>query len=730
MTQKIGQRSNIAFQGLFVLAAILCSATILFVLSRTNPTDEIPSVVIVLLITNAIILATMLVAVGSDYIRVRNRNSQKGARLTRRFMLLFAASAIIPAFVVSLFLWASISRGIDTWFGDRVFTIVEQTAAVARESLIEFEETFENDTLNVATDVNNAADGLSTDKARFEEYLGIQGYVRNMTGAFVVSADGSILASGTNLGPSSAFPNPGLRALVDAGEGDIVVTTYQRQGVVTSLKQLSDIEGGFLYLVKPFDPLILQRLETAQENLTAYRLAKDRSSQTKVFFVLAYLQIVILVLILSVRLAQSAAMRISEPITELALAAQRVTSGQEGVRVATAFTGDEVEDLSNSFNVMTETLDERRQALVGAREESDERRVFVETLLSEMNAGVIRLDSYGKITLANKSAETLLGKPLRIADRLSDVAPELSSTIPSPNSNIDAADISISLKVDDQTRHIRVRTGSDGAAGLIVTLDDTTRLISAQRQLAWRDVARRVAHEIRNPLTPIQLSAERLKRRYAGKIDDEKGVFERCVTTILRQVEDIGRMVGEFSDFARMPKPVPELCNLRSIIENVIFEQQVVNPDIRIQIHAEKSSYKLLGDARLLSQAFGNLVKNSAEALNSRSPEIETPPRIAITITQVSETTYAIVFEDNGPGFPEDLADKLLEPYVTNKEGGTGLGLAIVNRVIMDHGGTLELMEADKKGQGARVQVSLPAWHDENGLEIAQQPETQKETVS
>lgn len=671
----------------------------------------------------------MLFAVGAEYLKVRNTSSKRGGRLTRRFMFLFAASAIIPAIVVSLFLWASISRGIDTWFGDRVLNLVEETAAVARESLIEFEETFENDTLNVATDVNNAASGLIEDKVRFEEYLGIQGYVRNMTGAFIVNDTGGVVASGTNLGPSSAFPNPGIRALVDATEGDIVVTTYEQQGIVTSLKKLSDVDGGFLYLVKPFDSQILQRLETAQLNLTEYRLAKDRSSKTKMFFVLAYLQIVVLVLILAIRLAQTAAMRVSEPITELAFAARNVTSGKDGVRVETASTGDEVEDLSKSFNLMTATLDERRQDLVRSREESDQRRVFVESLLSEMNSGVIRLDADGKITLANRSAETLVGKALEQQSDLTDIVPEFLPLFSSPLNMSDASDVSLNLKVGEDTKHIRVKTGPDGAGGIIITLDDTTRLISAQRQLAWRDVARRVAHEIRNPLTPIQLSAERLRRRFGDKVDDKNGVFDRCVKTILRQVDDIGRMVGEFSDFARMPKPVPELCDLRQIIQDVMFAQQVVNPDIQFRLDAGEAQFKILGDERLLAQAFGNLIKNSAEALNSRSADVETPPRIKISVDQTSDDLFVITFADNGPGFPQDLREVLLEPYVTNKEGGTGLGLAIVNRIIMDHGGTLQLLSAGIEQDGAGVRVSLPAWQDQ--AEPIQEPidETQKETV-
>lgn len=243
-----------------------------------------------------------------------------------------------------------------------------------------------------------------------------------------------------------------------------------------------------------------------------------------------------------------------------------------------------------------------------------------------------------------------------------------------------------------------------------MTLDDATRLISAQRQLAWRDVARRVAHEIRNPLTPIQLSAERLKRRYSDMIDDESGVFDRCVGTIMRQVEDIGRMVTEFSDFARMPKPTPTLCDLRDIIEEVIFAQKVVTPDISIKTTFQEGRLNLLADERLLSQAFGNLIKNAAEASNDRGAENEIPGEILVTMGEDNRSQLVVSIQDNGPGFPEEIRDNLLEPYVTKKEGGTGLGLAIVNRIIMDHGGALQMLEPENQATGALVRVTLPAW--------------------
>ncbi|MEL7104228.1 MAG: ATP-binding protein, partial [Pseudomonadota bacterium] len=255
----------------------------------------------------------------------------------------------------------------------------------------------------------------------------------------------------------------------------------------------------------------------------------------------------------------------------------------------------------------------------------------------------------------------------------------------------------------------RLKVTSDTAEGYVVTLDDTTRLISAQRQLAWRDVARRIAHEIRNPLTPIQLSTERIRRRYGDQIDDEDGVFDRCINTILRQVSDIGRMVQEFSDFARMPKPTPSRFDLAALITDVVFAQRVVNPDFKFSLSLPQDGMSILGDERLLGQAFTNIVKNAAEALAGRPQNDETQGQITVAVDPIGDDGLIVIrIEDNGPGFPQEAREQLLEPYVTAKEGGTGLGLAIVNRVIMDHGGSVQLLEPEHGARGAIVKIVLP----------------------
>jgi len=697
------------FQSLFILATILSASTTFIALSRSTPTAAVPREVQALLVANTGLVLILAWIVVARYFNLRKRRRREGGgRLAQRFIILFGLAAMVPAIIVSLFLWASISNGIDTWFGQRVVTLVEETASVARENVNEFSAVLEEDARLMAVDMNNAADGYRNDRARFEAYLGIQAYLRNISAAFVVDSTGAPTALAENMAEPSFFRRPGPETINALETGSIVVSLQEESGFAYALTKLQALDNAYLYLAKPLDMVAITRLRRAEAALSDYRLAEDRSGQLQVLFVVAYFQIVMLVLLLSVRFAQEMAARISVPISRLARAAQQVRDGMRGVQVPLPGSDDEVRALSENFNLMTRQLDERRADLVAAREISEQRRLFVETLLAELSAGVIRMDADGRISLANRSAETLLNRTDLMGETLQAVAPELGEPAHRTLQTGKSIDASLDLTDGQGSKHIRLKAALDNEGGVVMTFDDATRLINAQRQMAWRDVARRIAHEIRNPLTPIQLSTERLRRRYSDKIDDEDGVFQRCLDTIMRQVSDIGRMVQEFSDFARMPKPSMEPFDLVGLVEEICFAQGVVNPDIRIEVRSDKRSISLMGDERLLGQAFTNIIKNAAEALAARPETDETPGRIEVAMGTEDPDLVSITIRDNGPGFPADVGDRLLEPYVTAREGGTGLGLAIVNRVIMDHGGSIQLTKTSETEQGAVVRVTLP----------------------
>ena len=698
------------FQGLFVLAGVICAGATIVTLGRSSPTDDIPEGLLPLLVANMVILFVLGWLIVSRYRAIRsNPDLGSGGRLTRRFMLLFGTVAMIPAVVVSLFLWLTIARGIDTWLGDTVLTLVDEFATITAESGEEFAFRFEADALAVADDVDAAAEGFEADPETFEAILSLVATYRDFSSAYIIDRNGFRLAEAQIIATGSNYAPPFSEDFIAADRGETVAVLRRQAGYTFALKKLSNFNESYLYLIRPINPELFARLDRARNAQQQYQLAQQRSNEIQTLFVVAYLQIVALVLLLSVRLGQEIAERISRPISRLAMAAQEVSEGRRGVAVPLPEPEDEVRVLSNSFNLMTRQLDERRDDLVSAREEAEQRRRFLETLLVELSSGVIRIDSSGIVTIANRSAETLLNLGQLEGKPLSEISPEIWQRVVEEQVQRTQDDAFINLMTEDGLRHVRLKVTSDTVEGFVVTLDDTTRLISAQRQLAWRDVARRIAHEIRNPLTPIQLSTERIRRRYGDQISDEDGVFERCINTILRQVSDIGRMVQEFSDFARMPKPTPSRFDLAALITDVVFAQRVVNPDFKFGLSLPQGGLSILGDERLLGQALTNIVKNAAEALAGRPQTDEVQGQISVAVDPVGEDGLIVMrIEDNGPGFPQEAREQLLEPYVTAKEGGTGLGLAIVNRVIMDHGGSVQLLEPEHGARGAIVKIVLP----------------------
>lgn len=724
LVQSVRRSGGRWFQALFVVAAIFSATASYIALARSSPTASVPREVQILLMVNTVILLVLGWLVVSRYFDMRrDRDEAGGGRLAQRFMLLFGLSVMVPTVIVSLFLWSTISKGIDTWFGQRVVTLVEETASVARENVAEFSDVFEEDAKLMAVDVNNAAEGYLNDRKRFESYLGIQAYLRNIPAAYIIDSEGTITAIAENMAETGYFRRPSAETFTDLVNGSVIVSIQEDAGFASAVTDLEAIDGAFLYLAKPLDVVAINRLRRAEGALVEYRLAERRSEELKLLFVIAYLQIATLVLLLSVRFAQEIAARITEPIGRLALAASEVSRGVRGVQVPLPQAEDEVKALSTSFNYMTSQLDERRSDLLAARELSEQRRQFLETLLAELSAGVIRIDEGGFITLANRSAESLLGQVDIVGFTLSDIAPELARIARQTIDTGEPIDASVNLDSARGTRHIRLKVAENAEGGFVLTFDDASRLVSAQRQLAWRDVARRIAHEIRNPLTPIQLSTERLRRRYSDKIDDDDGVFQRCLDTISRQVSDLGRMVTEFSDFARMPKPKPSRFKLTPMLEDICFAQKVVNPDFDISVTSEIGDLKILGDERMLAQAFGNIVKNAAQALASRPMSNETMGQIHVHVQKGSNSEVSIRITDNGPGFPDDVRDKLLEPYVTTREGGAGLGLAIVNRIIMDHGGDIVLSARADGEKGAEVGVTLPMHLDVSTEQVSEEVE-------
>lgn len=728
LSQQAGRASWALFQGLFILAALVAVFATYIAISGVAPDDPGGGATPWLLGLNFVLIAALAIIVAREYLIIQRTGRGEGkGRLAKRFILLFGFSAVIPTAIVAVILGATITRGLDNWMGERVDTLMEKTKVVSQEYTDSIRNEFDFDIRLAALDIerfsreveqalqeNETLDNALTADARvddvalaFNEGLRTTLAYRNFVTIAVLGPDGTeIIAEQSAQEPIFIPPPPS--AFADADLGETATTLYDSRGIATSIVRITEPADGYLYAVRLFDRNVASQLRQSISALQEYELAKQRSGRVQRIFIIGYTQIAALILLLAGRLGLEAASRVTVPIGRLAAAALTVRDGDLSVRVPATGAKDEVFALTNSFNAMTEQLSEQRGALIQAREDAEDRRQFVETLLAEVSAGVIRTDGDLVVTLANRSARELLGEEaIPLGEAIGEIAPQFEKYARDTLERNAPIDASMDIERHGEIRHIRLKTALDPSGGCVMTFDDTTRLVSAQRQLAWRDVARRIAHEIRNPLTPIMLSTERLKRRYGKVIDDSDGVFDRCIETILRQVGDIGRMVEEFSSFARMPKPSVAPFEMLSLLKSSGFSQGMVSPDVTINVESELDSSVYAGDERLLGQAFGNLVKNAAEAIEGMPDEDEVQGTITITLSG-DAAGQEIVIEDNGPGFPEDVRDRLLEPYVTTREKGTGLGLAIVNRIIADHGGSISLQNRLDGLRGARVRVTLP----------------------
>lgn len=691
-------------------AALAVAATVLAV---SGPLRLSSPLVLALLAASLLISAGLAIVLGLRIVRiaVARASPESGARLHLRFVTLFSAAAVAPAVVVAVFLGVTMSRGIEEWFSDRVKTVVENAALVGRNYVQAAQENLRGEVLAMATDLNRAEAGLTTASAAYRAYLDTQTKQRFFAAAYVVDGQGRILAE-SQAPDAPPFVAPAREDIAGAATGDLTMRLFEDAGLIRALYRLDAYDDGYLYVARYVDPDMLRQLRTFDQAVTDYRDTEESRARVQILFALAYLATTVLILLGAVWLGLANASRVAEPIGRLADAARRVASGDFKAQVLVGRDRDEVDALGRAFNRMTAQLESQRTDLINARHEAEQRTRFIQAVLSNVSAGVIGLDGEGRITAANSSAAALLGvtETDLSGRRLIDVAPEFGEVVAAAREAQPLAPKRIDLARNGATTHLSVRlSGAANPSGIVLTFDDMTKLIAAQRQEAWKDVARRIAHEIKNPLTPIQLSAERLQRRFGAEIRSDVETFERCTQTILRQVADIGRMVDEFSGFARMPTPRLERVDIVAIAREAMQDQRLSHADIRFDIEGDDAPVTLTCDARLLAQAFANVIKNAGEAIQARRSREGEPKEGSIRMQiahDENEVTLSIL--DNGGGFPAHDRDRLVEPYVTTRTKGTGLGLAIVRRVVEDHGGSLLLEDAPPPGPGAMVRFVLP----------------------
>ncbi len=698
----------------YALAAALTALAVWLASSApvSGPVGPPAEAILVVLAINVVLIVTLAVAVGA---RVWNlfvvQRRDVGARLHLRFVALFATAAVAPAVIVALVFGVLINQAVDAWFTNRVDRVVENSAGVANSYHRFQTNSIHDDVEAMADDLNRAAPVFKVSPVYFSQFLGLQANYRAFPAAYILDRDGRILARWeVESSPQLLMPPPSDMAVADkTGKENMARREFAATDVIRVLYKLRAYDDAYLYVARSIDKGILANLREANESVAAYRDVAANRSRIKLSFELSYLEAVLLVLVGAVWLGLTAANSISGPVARLVQAADRVAGGDLAARVAVEKGPQELTDLAKSFNRMTADLQTQQSALKAAGDEAESRRQFIETVLSGVSAGVIGLDREGRISAANRQAVSLLDLPDVGAHgrRLSELAPEFAELVDQSSKSASGAEAEIDITRGADTRRLRIRASGATDDGLVLTFDDITRLVAAQRNAAWKDVARRIAHEIKNPLTPIQLSAERLRRKYRKDIKVDVETFDRCTETIIRQVGDIGRMVDEFSAFARMPAPVFVRTDAAELLREAVFAQRVANPDIDYVLEDPLPEAQALCDARMVGQALTNVLKNAGEAIAGRRLA---DPKLRGRITArllLGDDDLAFEIEDNGIGLPAKDRDRLTEPYVTTREKGTGLGLAIVKRILEDHGGELTLLDAATL-PGARTVLKIP----------------------
>ncbi|MBV8166636.1 MAG: PAS domain-containing sensor histidine kinase, partial [Alphaproteobacteria bacterium] len=671
-----------------------------------------PSMVLWLLTLDLVLGLALGVIVAKRLVEVwaERRRGLAGSHLHVRLVVLFGMLAVAPAIVVAIFSALFLNLGLQGWFDERVRAAITNSGAVAEAYLHEHQQAIRADILAIAAAINRDGSLVVGDAERLTQTLREQTENRSISEAIVFDRDGRILArSGLTFGlENAAIPRDVVRKAVN---GEVAILTSQGDDRVRAMVRLDSFMDVYLFVGRSVEPLVLNYVEQTQRAAAAYKAAEGQRSEIQITFALGFVVVALLLLLAAVWIGLVAATKMARPISNLIAASERIRSGDLSTRVEEAPAGDELGSLSRAFNRMTSQLAAQRAELVEANRQLDRRRRFTETVLFGVSAGVVGLDAAGRINLPNRSASDLLSTDLQrhVGEDLAVVVPEMAELLEAAKGRPDRlTEAHIKLVRDRRTRTLLTRVAleqvGEEARGFVVTFDDITELLSAQRKAAWADVARRIAHEIKNPLTPIQLSAERLKRKYLKEITSDPETFTICTDTIVRQVGDIGRMVDEFSAFARMPAPIMKSEDLVALCREVAFLQRQGHSHVTVTLDCPDQPLYLRCDGRQLRQALINLVQNAVDAIDGRErPADGTLPKGEVVI-RLRETERATIIEvdDNGKGLPVER-DRLTEPYVTTRAKGTGLGLAIVKKIMEDHAGELRLDDAPSGG--ARVSL-------------------------
>ena len=702
-----------------IIGALALALATFVIFAGLTPILPTRPVLLTIFAGNALVILVLITLVVMETRRLlaARRAGRAGARLHTRVVALFSLVAAVPALVTAVVATVSLERVINPAYMQSISEFLGQSSGAATSYRETECRALLRDTELTATDLARSARLLHGEPALFQTYLDERAKLLDFTVAAIMKSDGGVIVSASQ-SDASLIAKPEAQDFAEAVKGDFTCGLLARGDVFVVLRPIEGLDDQFLYATRPLAPRLIEYARAASVASKSFEKFEAARIAIEAGFAIVFALLALTMLFSAIWMGLAFANRLVGPIRRLIRAADEVAAGNLDVQVPTQRSEGDLGHLGQTFNKMTQELSHQQKRLIAATALNDERRVFTEAVLSGVPAGVLGVDSGGRINISNAAAEKLLGAEPgallgQTVEALFPALGQMLSQTLSMRLRLHQGQITLQSQGREKLLNVRITSGpQSGEQGSVVTLDDISELVSAQRTAAWADVARRIAHEIKNPLTPIQLSAERLKRRYGKLIVEGRDVFDQCTDTIIRQVDDIKRMVDEFSSFARMPRARPISDNLTDCIRQAVFLMRIGRADIDIEEKLPAAPIMADFDRRLISQALTNVIKNACEGIDGREGRQGERGRVLVTLELGADKEMLIRVADNGKGFPAQGRNSLFEPYVTTRAEGTGLGLPIVIKIFEDHRGGVELLDGLARadgGFGAQVLMRLPS---------------------
>ena len=701
---KLNKTNNGVKRSWFLVVASLMSGMATYA-AMTPSGDANKFLILLLLNLDLVLLISLIIIITKRVVNIwsRKKSGQLGAQLHSRVVVMFSLLAAAPAIVVAIFGAIFFTVGIENWFSSQVKNALNKSLSVSEAYFEQGQRQISLDAVDIAGIMNtsgilNNINNLDIQKENnLKKFLNKLAYERNFTEVIIFDKFGNVVAESEL---SFLFKSERRRALFDlvieTKRPAIDFSTSELDKTISAISPVNFLGNHFIYISKFKDLRVISDINSVKAAVKNYRGVENKKEGLHITFTMVFILVAVLLMFVAILMGLNFANGLVTPITNLANAAERVSMGDLKVRVPDNNNKDEIADLSKTFNKMTEQLDSQRNDLINTNNELERRIKFTETVLTGVTAGVLGLDKFGKIFLPNRRALDLLDLDKNINNSyLTDVVPEMSDMfleLKKSNQKIITKELEL---IRNKKKIIIITTitaekNKNKVLGYVVTFDDMTEFFKMQRVAAWRDVARRIAHEIKNPLTPIQLAAERIKRKYKKHITLEPEIFLSCISTIIRQVDGMRKMVNEFSAFARMPVPVFTKVNLTNLVSDIASLSVLSNENIKVNIKVPKRTLYAVVDENQIRQAMQNIISNGINSMIERKNDNKIKNMLTVELKKV-KNNYNIFVSDTGIGLPENIKDDLTDPYVTSRKNGTGLGLAIVKKIMEDHNGTLEV---------------------------------------